>query len=33
LSALVVFLFWLYYSSIILLVGGEVAHLSQKESD
>jgi membrane protein len=31
LSALVVFLFWLYYSSIILLLGGEVAHLSQKE--
>jgi len=30
LSALVVFLFWLYYSSIILLLGGEVAHLSQK---
>lgn len=31
LSALVVFLSWLYYSSIILLLGGEVAHLSQKE--
>ena len=29
LSALVVFLFWLYYSSIILLLGGEVAQLSQ----
>ena len=31
LSAVVVFLFWLYYSSIILLLGGEVAHLSHKE--
>ena len=31
LSALAVFVLWVYYSSTILLVGGEVAHLLEKE--
>ena len=31
LSALAIFVLWVYYSSTILLVGGEVAHLLEKE--